>query len=371
MKMSGKKAIILGDLHFFIKQSNISFYERTQLPFFKEQLIPYMLENKINTIFQLGDFIDNRSTIDIKLWERMRKEIIEDLFVKNNITVYTLLGNHDISLRESKEISFMQTIADMYDCINLIQEDTIINFNGKKMLFVPWLTKNDKIDMNLVQNSDYVFGHFEIKGFQMTKGHYDEDGLNPNNFSKSNVKQVYSGHYHLKDKKGNIYYVGTPYQLTWNDYNAENGFLVFNAEKDEFIQNNVSSRFVKIKYDDTKPKEIEIKGLGSIINVTEEEFYSNKDIIEVIRNNYIKLFINKSSDTRYEEVIYLLRQENIDFEIINNQEITNLINTDYIANNDFVLDTSKFILDSIKSENTELFKLAAEILNEAKELEIK
>ena len=52
------KFIVLGDLHFGIKSFNENFFSN-QMEFFHNQLFPYMLEHNIDTIIQLGDFLDH------------------------------------------------------------------------------------------------------------------------------------------------------------------------------------------------------------------------------------------------------------------------------------------------------------------------
>jgi hypothetical protein len=62
---------------------------------------------------------------------------------------------------------------------------------------------------------------------------------------------VLSGHFHHKSSKGNITYVGTPYEMTWADYNDERGFHIFDTETREltFIA-NPNKMFYKIHYND-------------------------------------------------------------------------------------------------------------------------
>ena len=51
--------------------------------------------------------------------------------------------------------------------------------------------------------------------------------------------KVFSGHYHMKSKRDNVYYLGNPYQLYWNDYGSKRGFHVFDTDtlKTTFYRN--------------------------------------------------------------------------------------------------------------------------------------
>jgi hypothetical protein len=95
------------------------------------------------------------------------------------------------------------------------------------------------------------FGHFEIAGFEMDRGNVCESGIDKQSLSKYDV--VLTGHFHHKSTDGNITYVGTPYEMTWADWNDPKGFHIFDTETREmnFVKNTFSM-FHKITYDDGK-----------------------------------------------------------------------------------------------------------------------
>ena len=87
-----------------------------------------------------------------------------------------------------------------------------------------------------------------------------------------------SGHFHHKSDDGQIYYLGTPYQLTWNDYNDPKGFHVFDTETRQLERIiNPYTIFSKIHYDDT------------------QEDYDNHDVRKY-RNKYVKLIVVNKKD---------------------------------------------------------------------------
>jgi len=105
---------------------------------------------------------------------------------------------------------------------------------------IPWINPNDNEEFfEYTKNSvsPYAFGHFELSGFEMMKGHTIQSGMDAELLSK--YDEVFSGHYHTKSKKGNIRYLGVPYEMTWSDYDDEKGFYVMNTDNKEltFVRN--------------------------------------------------------------------------------------------------------------------------------------
>ena len=67
-----------------------------------------------------------------------------------------------------------------------------------------------------------------------------------------NFEIVLSGHYHKRSNDGQIYYLGSTYQMTWSDDNCPKGFHIFDTETRELERIvNPFTIFEKIYYDDT------------------------------------------------------------------------------------------------------------------------
>jgi hypothetical protein len=125
--------------------------------------------------------------------------------------------------------------------------------------------------------AEIVMGHLEIKGFEMHKGHLNEQGLDKSLFKR--FEKVMSGHFHKKSDDGQIYYLGCPYQIMWSDYNCPKGFHIFDTTTRELTRvPNPLIMFKKFIYDDKK------------------EDYSKKDLSDY-ENTYVKLFISQKTDS--------------------------------------------------------------------------
>ena len=71
-------------------------------------------------------------------------------------------------------------------------------------------------------------GHLEVKGFEMHNGHFNDHGQDKAMFKR--FEKVISGHFHKKSDDGQIYYLGTQYEMTWSDYECPKGFHIFDTE---------------------------------------------------------------------------------------------------------------------------------------------
>ena len=77
-----------------------------------------------------------------------------------------------------------------------------------------------------------------------------DHGWDKEEFKKFDI--VMSGHYHHKSDDGQVYYLGTPYEIYWNDWEDPKGFHVFDTETRELERIvNPYNIFNKIYYNDS------------------------------------------------------------------------------------------------------------------------
>jgi DNA repair exonuclease SbcCD nuclease subunit len=232
------KFAILGDTHFGCRNGSPAFHGLFE-SFYLETFIPYLKQNGITKVFQLGDLFDQRKKIDFNSLAECKRYFFKPL-EDAEIELYTLLGNHDLYFRESLKISSTGLILGEFSNINVYDDiETVILEDGTSIDMVPWICKeNEERYTNFIKesNSDLCFGHFEIQNFAMYKNMESQHGISSTLFQR--YEGVYSGHYHTKSSRDNIHYVGTPYEMTWSDYNDPKGFHIFDTEtrKLEFIQ---------------------------------------------------------------------------------------------------------------------------------------
>lgn len=327
------KIALLGDTHFGKKGFSEEFYNN-QLKFLKEQFFPYLKENDINTVIQLGDLFDNRKIIDIKFFQDFIKDF-RQLLNEWGGRFITFSGNHDIYFKNTREYSILNIIKEILS-IEYYDEQTIIEINNKKIGIVPWLLKDEKIKEKLL-NVDYLFGHFEFIDFEVVQGVKNTHGLDKNlNF---NGKQIFSGHFHIKQNDNLIYYIGTPFQLDWNDSGDTKGFYILDLEKDklEFIENKISKKFIKIFLGKT-------------------QYGTEKDLsIENLRGNEIKIFLLEDNEENW-KFINNLKENEIKFTFIDKTFKIEEIKTE-------IKSPKKMLLEYITDK--ELSKVLLELFEEA------
>ena len=196
--------------------------------------------------------MDRRKYVSYRIAKDFRERFV-DKFA--NINLHMLVGNHDTFYKNTNAVNSLHELVDgRYDNISVYEETTEVEFDGCKILFVPWINAdNMNHTMKMLKQSDaqIVMGHLELNGFEMQKGMIMDHGWDKQEFNRFDM--VMSGHYHHKSDDGQIYYLGTPYEIYWNDWNDPKGFHVFDTEKRELERIvNPLSIFSKIYYDDSQ-----------------------------------------------------------------------------------------------------------------------
>lgn len=234
------KVIILGDTHLGAKSGSNHFSQHTNV-FFEKCLYPYMKKNKIKTIFQLGDLFDNRTNLSYKAFHACKNTWFNPL-VENDWQMYVLLGNHDIYHKNTLSINSPELLLGQYASnVKVFRDPGTVKIAGKSFDLIPWICAENEVSvfefMNRKDHGSICLGHFEISGFAMYRGQESKEGIDPVVFEP--YEQVLSGHYHHKSSHGTITYVGTPYEITWNDFADPRGFHVYDTTRNtlEFVQN--------------------------------------------------------------------------------------------------------------------------------------
>ena len=273
------KIAIITDTHFGARNDNTNFNDYFY-QFYEGQFFPFLQQNNIKTVIHLGDVMDRRKFISYRIAKDFRERFILP-FNHLGIQLHMLVGNHDIFFKNTNDVnSLTELLGARFNNIHLYAEAQEVTFDGLPILFMPWINSTNYIySMGMIDETkaDICMGHLDINGFAMNKGQIlAEHGYDKSTFRRFDT--VMSGHFHHKSDDGQIFYLGTPYELYWNDHNDPKGFHVFDTETRELTRiENKLTIFDKIYYDDT------------------ENNYENVDVRKY-EKKYVKLIVVNKKD---------------------------------------------------------------------------
>lgn len=279
------KVALITDTHFGARSDSIpfdNFFRR----FYLEKFWPEIDKRGIKTIFHLGDCFDRRKYINFNTLKSCRDYFFDQAKARG-INVVMIVGNHDTFFKNTNDVNSPGLLLKDYDNIVAYSGPIDYNIDGCSIMLMPWICTenyNECMEAIKITKSQILFGHFEIAGFQMYKGHENDEGFDPKLFEKFDL--VCSGHFHHRSSNGNISYLGNPYEMTWADFEDPRGFHFFDTNTRELeFEENPFTIFKKLYYDDTKELPT-IKGLEEthikLIVVNKNDFYKFDQYIESI-----------------------------------------------------------------------------------------
>jgi len=293
------KIALITDSHAGVRNDSIAFHDYMKR-FYNNVFYKYLDDNDIKNVVHCGDIIDRRKYININTAYRLRKDLIEPA-LERGIDWHQIIGNHDTYHKNTNEVSSFIELFNRYP-INIYNRSTEVIFDNTKILFIPWICDDNRDhSLNLIRNTDaqIAFGHLEIQGFEMFKGSIVSHGDDPQLFGRFDI--VCSGHFHHRSHHGNIYYLGSPAEYTWSDYNDPRGFHIFDTETRslEFIENPYKM-FKKVWYNDGSEEFLDsemdyTEFAGSIVKVIVQEknnpFWFEKFVDNIEKQNPVDIQI--------------------------------------------------------------------------------
>jgi predicted phosphodiesterase len=353
---------ILGDCHFGMRGDSIPFHNIYR-KFYTEVFFPYLKDNNITTVFQMGDLFDRRKFIGFQTLALSRKYFF-DPARDQGIQLHILLGNHDIAFKNTLEVNSPQLLLQEYSNITIYDAPSTQNLEGDETSIdvIPWIcSENEQEIQDFIKasGSQICFGHFELAGYEMDRGNVCHEGMSDEILKKYDI--VLSGHFHHRSSNGHIFYVGTPGEMTWADYNDKRGFHIFDTDTREleFIENPFKI-FHKIMYDDCQ------ETLESITTKDLDQ-YKNTIVKVIVANKTNPVLYDMFLDNLYKvgPLDVSIVEDFTDYSEISDEDIVDQ-SDDTITILDKVIETLELDLDKDKLRN-----IMREIYLEAQDLETK
>lgn len=226
------KAACFTDIHFGRKQ-NSEQHNQDCLNFIHWFCEQVKQDKAIDHIVFLGDWHEQRAAINgLTLDFSYRSaQILNDL----GLPIYMIVGNHDLYYRHNRNI-YSTTFFQSLDNFILIDKPKVFEELGNsKTLISAFLFPQEYTENYTLLNSmDVVFGHFEFKGYVIT----GEDTVvmehGPDSDDYNKPKRIFTGHFHKRQGKSNVQYIGSTFPMDFSDANdVERGMMVYDYLKDD------------------------------------------------------------------------------------------------------------------------------------------
>ena len=202
-----RKAAIFTDIHFGLK-SNSVLHNEDCLAFVKWATAKAR-EEGCETCMFLGDWHNNRASLNIVTLNYSLRAL--EHLNANFENVYFIPGNHDLYYRDKRDIQSVEWakhLPNVQICNDWVERDGVV--------IAPWLVGDDHKRLAKLKG-DYLFGHFELPGYLMNAmvempdhGELQRDHL-------GGFGHVYTGHFHKRQTKKNITYIGNAFPHNYAD----------------------------------------------------------------------------------------------------------------------------------------------------------
>ena len=344
------KIALITDTHFGARNDNLAFNEYFY-EFYEKQFFPYLKEHKIKHCVHLGDVMDRRKFISYRIARDFRERFINSF---KGINFHMLVGNHDTFYKNTNDVNSLHELVDgKFKNIKVYSKTTEVDFGDCKILFVPWINSDNysyTMEMLDTTSAQICMGHLELSGFQMQRGMIMTEGWDKRLFQKFDM--VMSGHFHHKSDDGQIFYLGTPYEIYWNDYDDPKGFHIFDTKTRELERIvNTNTLFCKIYYDDTT-QDYMSHDISRYKNKYVKLIVVNKKDLYQFDHFVDRLLLADAHDVKIIEDFSEMDASNVSDDIVENTEDTMTLLEKYIDELDVTLDKSR-LKTTMKSLYTE------------------
>jgi DNA repair exonuclease SbcCD nuclease subunit len=292
------KIALITDTHFGARSDSLPF-DNFFRKFYDEVFFPTLTQQHITTVIHLGDCFDRRKYINFNILKNCRDYFFNRM-AENGINVHMMAGNHDTYFKNTNDVNSPDLLLNDYTNIVTYASPDTLQLDHTSILMMPWICADNYAEcMDAIKSSTapVLFGHLELAGFVMHKGQQSEGGMDPKIFDKFDL--VCSGHFHHRSRKGNIQYLGNPYELTWSDFDDPRGFHIFDTKTLglEFVE-NPHRMFVRLVYDDaeTDPDTIDAAQYTEknvkLIVANKTDFYKFDQLVDrLYKQNLLELKI--------------------------------------------------------------------------------
>jgi DNA repair exonuclease SbcCD nuclease subunit len=202
-----KKAAVFTDIHFGLKSNSLQ-HNQDCLDFV-DWFISKAKEEGCETCLFLGDWNHHRASINIHTLQYGLRalEKMNNAFEK----VYFIPGNHDLYYRDRRDVHSVEWATHLPNVV-------IVNdwFNEGNVVIAPWLVGDDYKQLAKMKGK-YLFSHLELPNFYMNAMIQMPDHGELNDEHVTGFEKVFSGHFHKRQARNNIWYIGNAFPHNYAD----------------------------------------------------------------------------------------------------------------------------------------------------------
>jgi DNA repair exonuclease SbcCD nuclease subunit len=329
------KVLVITDQHFGVRNDSLVYVDYYR-KFYSNVVIPFIKKYNIKHVLCLGDTFDRRKSVNFNSLEAA-KDMWFDTLETMGVQMTMLVGNHDIYYKNTLRVNAPSLLLGEYGNIQIMDGPGEFLLGSLPVLGIPWICDDNRSrTYELLEQSTapLCVGHLEFNGFETVPGIVMEHGIDQQPFKK--FDKVLSGHFHTKSSKGNIFYLGNPYELYWNDYQSPRGFHILDTDTlDLKFYRNPYTMFEKYYYKDGD-------------ELPETDKFSGK---------YVKLIVEDKQDhVKFDRLVKLLYDANVaDLKIIEDLSIEFEGIDDDVETEDTMTLLEKYI-DEVECSNRDSIK---------------
>jgi DNA repair exonuclease SbcCD nuclease subunit len=222
-----KKVAVCTDIHFGLKSNSLQ--HNQDCSDFIDWFIDTARANGCETGMFLGDWSHQRAAINMQTLQYSLRSL--EKLSKAFDRFYFIPGNHDLYYRDKRDI-YSTEWAKHIPNIQIVNDW----FEDGDVVIAPWLVGDDHKRISKLSGK-YLFGHFELPHFKMNAmvEMPDHGEIKVDHFG--GFESVYSGHFHLRQQKKNINYIGNCFPHNFADAgDDQRGMLIKTwGEEDQYF----------------------------------------------------------------------------------------------------------------------------------------
>jgi hypothetical protein len=202
-----RKVAVCTDIHFGLKSNSL--VHNQDCSDFIDWFIATARQNGCETGMFLGDWSHQRAAINMQTLQYSLRSL--EKLSRAFDRFYFIPGNHDLYYRDKRDIYSTEWARH-------IPNIQIVNdwFEDGDVIIAPWLVGDDHKRIPRM-SAKYMFGHFELPHFKMNAMVEMPDHGEVKVESFGGFDRVFSGHFHLRQQKKNINYIGNCFPHNYAD----------------------------------------------------------------------------------------------------------------------------------------------------------